>query len=236
MILWRFVLSADDELDLADPERGRGWFARQPWMPTTTDECGNRSPSYNRSMDGEWDLYWRQGKWSACVLTLRSLARRWGHRTKRPCPTDRISQLRADRLATEYVVRVVHSPIQKPRLRGKTQPFNRKNFFHLAGRPTRMDDRGFLTLVAQPFDFWYLLSVFWQSVFFSFFSGETQPYCERCGNPIERTPQGKLSKRRWCRACAFPAWKAKQTPEYLREKWKREKQRQRNRDKENGNE
>src|SRR5262245_5891384 len=98
MLLWEYLLAADDAEDLADPDDGWAWFGKQSWTPKETNEAGEIvGPGIP-----EWDKDTRR-QWTLCVQSLRSVAHRqttW--RPRRPIPPTPFAW-HADKICDDYL-------------------------------------------------------------------------------------------------------------------------------------
>jgi hypothetical protein len=224
MLLWQYVLAADNQLDLSDPATGDAWLAEQPWGLKAVTAEGGRLP-----FSPPWDQGQKQ-EWRACVLALRSVVKRLnGYRVRRPVASGRHEQKRADSLFAHYLGLLKLVPTAAPRRRGPRRPLARATFLGLRAVPTA--ERGVQPVrrvtLRNPTEWLHEPEVFWQCVFYSCVSSSIDPVCETCGKPFGPTPTGRHSRARVCQRCKWNQWKERQPKTELRKRWALDKRKQR---------
>jgi hypothetical protein len=169
--LWRFVLEADREKDLADPERGEEWFRAQPWEVTSQN------------------LVWTNAgadEWTLCIRSLRSLANRLGGvRLTRP---DSFDPLVADGRAQAYLRKM--QPTLERKANQVRVPLTPTTF-----RGVRLKEH--VPQGSRCFEF----ETFFQRVFCSLFVPDFAPVCGDCGVDLPPTRGGRSSRRESCKRC-----------------------------------
>lgn len=222
MQFWEYVLTADQQLDLAQPSKALTWLHEQPW-----------------GIRGEWTPE-TKSKWIHNVLTLRSLARRLkSKRLRRPAPKGEENDCTADYTAFGYL-KLMHSCIMASR----GGPLSSRSFRGLGLLPTYalpspmpMDLEGKTTIRRLAIEisaesensdaqrrvfFWRDDGdVFWQIVFHSLFADSGPALCRTCGAALgNSTPTGRKKKQTQCGRCRYKAWYRQQPAEMKRKRWR----------------
>lgn len=204
MQLWRFVLDADNERDLANPDTAFDWFTGQTaWIPP-----GVALPARGLFVHPEWRLL---------VWSLRSLARRLkGARPKRETPSSPEMIEQADLTFRRFL-----GYLRLDVAADGPEPLTRKTFVFRVWPTTT---GGEIATSRYPFRD---LKTFWQVVFYSLVAESFEPVCESCGRPLGQTKTGRVSRRGKCRPCTKRAWVNRLSPKTRQAMWKRDKKRQR---------
>jgi hypothetical protein len=220
MRLFEYVLAEDRRLDLSDVQKTRVWLSERPW---------NVEPHLDDALS----------RWTPNLLALRSVARRLqGGRGVRPCHG--MSDRDADMVLQEHLSCVCVWPVCAVTTSGA---LDFKDYRGLQVFPTYQPrDRppGCRTVAvaelasdspeAETF-WWDGASLFWQRVFLSLLQEGGPAICQRCGRQlVGLTPKGRPRKQSKCKQCAWRDWRAKQSPESMRERWKNDYKKRSKRD------
>ncbi len=205
MRLFEYVVVADRRCDLADQRAAAEWLStRSFWRDVTAGHW------YGWSVVGGFI------EWERNIHALRSLAKRV---TRRKVRSPQLSDLEADRVLRKHLGRLrVDVPRRRP---GQSPtPLSRSEIrYTVIPGPAPSSD-----LAAQRLD------EFWQRVFWSVVADAAERVCEECGVTLPaKTPKGRLSRKRWCAGCIQRRYLGRLGTAGLREKWRREKQAQRQR-------
>lgn len=228
MMLWQYVLGADNDLDLVDGARALAWLKATDYFPQFSEWRGGPrcEPPPGCWTDAHVEFF------RANLLALRSLgARLKGFKSREP----RGKELAADKALMDYVRYLRYEVAQKGRggSHFAPRPLDRRNFDGLKVVTERPEDaEGWLVGRWQGLDvhqeFVLLeLDMFFASAFLSMVMEGLQPICGRCGQTLEPTPTGRKPRAKFCKACQFKAWEESQTPEEKRKRWREGKRRQR---------
>jgi hypothetical protein len=212
VLLWEYLLTNDEQLDLAKLEQAREWFLASPW-------------SYDEGLG--WWTPRAQSNWKRNLLALRSLACRLkGRRTARPGRTALADDLRADQVLFEYVrmLRPVPTFLETAGTKGLS-PDRWCGIMHCPGVRGAGGER--LATAEDPALYWQDdFDFFWQAAFLSFVSDTGPRFCEVCGQSLDATtPKGRPSRRRTCGRCNWRRWWGKQPASSRRKKWRRDQRR-----------
>jgi hypothetical protein len=235
MLVWEFILTADNALDLSDGGRALAWLKATDYLAHfTLGRGGERCEPPPDCWTEAHDEFFRER-----LLALRSLgARLKGFKSREP----RRETLPSDVVLMDYARYLRFEVAQK----GKAYkafppvPLDRRNFDGLKVRTARTDDaeehllRRWEGLDEHQTHVLLELDKFFASAFLSMITTGTEPICGRCGQPLKLTPTGRKPRAKFCKSCAFKEWEDALTPEAKRERWKHDKRQQREPDQPNG--
>jgi hypothetical protein len=197
MLLWRYLLEADRRADLTQLDTAKTWLRMQPW-----------------AAPGDFDV---PADWTHNIFTLRSLARRLGHRkVRRAVPVGEQNDAVADRTAFRYL--------------GLMRRVRKSNFRGLKMLPSvavpGLADRMALDWSTMPATLFHVQlwqnggELFWQYVFDGLFTDIGVAVCSTCGRWLgETTPSGRQKTGSVCRRCKRQRWWCKLTTEEKRARW-----------------
>jgi hypothetical protein len=222
MRLWQYLLAEDKRIDLSTPEAAAAWLCSQPW--------GLRAETASAPTH-----------WTRDLLALRSLARRLrGRRPRRRAPAAPEDDAAADRIAFHYLglmhTCVVLSPpggvLSAATFRGVSllptyalddalslgpsgECVIQRVAFEWQPRPSGEDVEGQLNFWREDG------AVFWQIVFHSLLTDSGLAICQTCGAALgNETPTGRPKKQRQCGPCRWQAWRRRQPPQAMRQRWR----------------
>ena len=257
MLLWEYLLRADNELDLSCPDRAKTWFEKQPWIMWNSDANGNRGPD---SVD--WNMFDRN-IWQNNLLAFRSIVARLKPKPKttklrHPFPDTESDRFQFDGILQGVLGKMTVVPvkapsrpansgdgaafineqqipgqiIQEPPTLISKKEFDECRFFSdksFAGLRIRPTraTRHGRSLASIPFDR-REQDVFWQCVFYSIVAVDTlEPLCSKCGRDLPSTKSGLPSRRKKCRKCTNQQWAERTGKTKIRAMWSEAKKRQR---------
>ena len=217
MQLWRYVLTFDDHLDLADFASVREFSHRvfgallvtqSGHGPNDVPVPGIFGPPLIKLGNYELDSDAEREAWAQAVFAFRSVAKRvMGAKPKRKAS---ITPVKADAVLCEHISYL------SPRIVGDGKPL--KSVPRLIHLPMNKDG------TRNPIPtFEDAVGQFWQSVFGSMLIESFSGVCGECGKELGTTKKtGKPRRGEFCRACKDKL-RLREMPDEKRKKLKREK-------------
>jgi hypothetical protein len=206
MLLHQFVLSDDNRIDLADPDKAGKWLAARPWWPQFADSTS------------DWQGYWPgwpigyDGCWTQNVHALRFWARRLGL-------AQRVRRSRIDYAHAQYVLQTYFGMLRVRVDRPVKGELSRTNPPVAAIVPGHPETNSFLKSE---------LEQFWQGIFYSLVAAGGPRVCSVCGKILPATTKkGRPSRRTTCGRCSWRRWHSGLPVSARRTRWRRDKRTQR---------
>lgn len=224
MELWRYILEADRKEDLADASRATDWFC-------TAEERYSRDRFGVTYSDGHSPLAWHEvivRTWRRALHALRDVAGRVKQFRGR---RGDIESVKADGVWQRYVARLVPTLYERyPG--GREKPLGPESFKGICLMPNAalQDDASQIDSLDQvQRDILLRVEFFWQRAFASLLGQDLWPHacCRICGSDLARTPKGHVSRAELCARCRRAEWERSLKPKDRRERWKRNKNKQR---------
>jgi hypothetical protein len=224
MRLHEYLLEEDARLDLSDPKVAADWMASRPWWQREGAR-GEGKPYLMNTPAGAWVEFGRN------VVYLRSLTLRLAERKpKRPSPGGEAIHAQADAALEKFLgLMRLRVTFRQQKRKARPRPYlDRGSFGGVVVQPTQARRDGERVPVAWGADCFHDLEVFWQCAFYSLAAETPLNVCSGCGRELDATTKGgRPARQQFCGGCSQRRWRRKQSPEAMREKWKRDKRRQR---------
>jgi hypothetical protein len=184
VFVWQLLIEADNELDLADPERGKVWLWKQRWLwysPRTVHDDQSVEMDY-RGWNAKAAKGWREG-----VLVLRAVVARCRNKAS-VVNEEKMDEGAAESLTNRYL--------------GKVTPYTTLE----SNLALKLQTPGLGYPFAPEKDAYPIVPYFFARVITSLVVEDLVTNCSVCGAFLPPTPTGRKNQQKTCAKCRRKLW------------------------------